>query len=620
MSEIKSGSENRFAPENAGNDSESEIKSDFIFTPARELTPREITAELDAHIVGQHDAKRAVAIAVRNRWRRRQLPEALREEISPKNILMIGPTGVGKTEMARRLARLTNAPFVKVEATKYTEVGYYGRDVESMIRDLVENAVGIVRNSELEKVKTEAELRVEERLLDILASFSDVPGAPQNSGTRKTSGISESFGKNSSEKPGENADENSDESADENADVSEELQKKDAYSLSGALKIPDDRTPEDFSAMKTVLEEALPDEIKNAIQNAFGGKIPIEVEVRKITHESERDKSGGETVKKTDEESFRESFENSDGTPRMERQEPSQERQKKAQREKLREQLRAGLLEEREIEIPTQRKSMPPFMMMNITGGDSMESGLSEVLDQMLPKKTVRRKFPVRDARKILLEKECDALINEEKVQAAAIQLAESSGIIFLDEIDKIVASNSQHGADVSRQGVQRDLLPIVEGTTIQTRYGYIRTDYILFIAAGAFHQNKPGDLMPELQGRFPIRVELQDLNQEDFRRILTEPKNSLLRQYEALLETEGVHVTFQKDAVEELAAYAWKVNQTSQNIGARRLYTIMERLLEDLSFNASELKKKTVKIDAAYVRERLEGVTQDEDLSRFIL
>ena len=277
------------------------------------------------------------------------------------------------------------------------------------------------------------------------------------------------------------------------------------------------------------------------------------------------------------------------------------------------------MIEDREIEIPGQKRQHPPFMMMQVRGNE-MENGLSDLLGKMLPKKTVRRRLPIREARKILLDAECDQMLDEEKIQTIAVQLAEESGIIFLDEIDKIVASNTQHGADVSRQGVQRDLLPIVEGTTIQTRYGSVKTDHILFVAAGAFHQNKPGDLMPELQGRFPIRVELHDLSKDDFSRILKEPENALLRQYQALLEADGVHAEFTPDAVDALADYAWRVNQTSQNIGARRLCTILERLLEELSFDAPDLDEKTVRIDAGYVRERLEEIAQDEDLSRFIL
>ncbi len=443
-----------------------------------ELTPRQIVAELDRHIVGQDAAKRAVAVAVRNRWRRQQLPDELRPEIAPKNIMMIGPTGVGKTEIARRLARLTGAPFVKVEATRYTEVGYYGRDVESMVRDLVENAIGLVRERERGKVEGEARARVEQRLLDLLLG----------------------------------------------------------------------RASDD---------EALPDAS------------------------------------------------------------PSQERYGRT-REKMRAMLAAGVLEDRRVEITIEQKALP--LMFTGAGMEQMDLDLHSMFEKILPKTTSRREMSVAEARKILFEQECDALINRDKVHAEAIELAENLGIIFIDEIDKIVASEQVHGADVSRQGVQRDLLPIVEGTTVQTRYGWVKSDHILFIAAGAFHRAKPCDLMPELQGRFPIRVELSPLTKADFVRILTEPKNALTRQYQALLATEGVEVVFLDDAVEALADYAFQVNQTTQNIGARRLYTIMERLLEVLSFEAPDMKMGRVEINAAYVRERLCEVARDEDLSKFIL
>ena len=369
----------------------------------------------------------------------------MRQEVAPKNIMMIGPTGVGKTEIARRLAKLTGAPFIKVEATKYTEVGYYGRDVESMIRELVENAIGLVREKERESVEPEARRRVEERLLDLLApappAFDALPGSP-------------------------------------------------------------------------------------------------------------------------------------DSPERYER-----------TREKMRAMLAGGEMEQRRVELQLEQRAVP--MMLTGVGMEQMDIDLQGMFEKILPKNTVRREMTVAQARTVLFEQECDALINQEKVNATAIELAENLGIIFVDEIDKVVASEHTHGADVSRQGVQRDLLPIVEGTTVQTRYGYVRTDHILFIAAGAFHRAKPSDLMPELQGRFPIRVELQALAKEDFVRILTEPKGSLTKQYEALLATEGVELTFEQDAVDALAEFAFQVNQTTQNIGARRLYTIMERLLEELSFEA---------------------------------
>jgi ATP-dependent HslUV protease ATP-binding subunit HslU len=446
----------------------------------RELTPRQIVTELDRHIVGQEDAKRAVAIAIRNRWRRQQLDDDMRNEVAPKNILMIGPTGVGKTEIARRLATLTGAPFIKVEATKYTEVGYYGRDVESMVRELVENAIGLVRQKELERVEPEARRRVEEKLLDMLA--------PQPA-------------------------------------------------------------------------------------------------------------------------SFEVGVESPNSPERFER-----------TREKMRAMLAGGEMENRNVEITIEQKAHAMMIPGMGPGGDSIDFDFQGMLEKVLPKSVSRRQMTVAEARRVLFEQETEAMINAEKVNAQAIELAENVGIIFVDEMDKVVASEGGRGADVSRQGVQRDLLPIVEGTVVNTRYGYVRTDHVLFIAAGAFHKAKPSDLMPELQGRFPIRVELKDLTKNDFVRILTEPKSSLTKQYTALLKTEGVDVEFTPDAIDTLASYAFDVNQRTQNIGARRLYTILERMLEELSFEAPDMKMGRVEINAAYVKERLEEVAKDEDLSKFIL
>jgi ATP-dependent HslUV protease ATP-binding subunit HslU len=442
------------------------------------MTPREIVDELDRHIVGQAAAKRAVAVAIRNRWRRQQLPADMRQEVAPKNIMMIGPTGVGKTEIARRLAKLTGAPFIKVEATRYTEVGYYGRDVESMVRELVENAIGLVRTSEKEKVREEAQKRAEERILDLLA-----PPPP---------------------------------------------------------------------AFDTT----------------------------------------------------------ADGPDSSERYQRS--------REKMRAMLASGALDERRVEMVIEQKATP--VMFSGMGMEQMDVDLQGMLEKVMPRSTTRREMAVSEAQRVIFEQESDALLNQEKVNSSAIDLAENLGIIFLDEIDKVVAADSSHGADVSRQGVQRDLLPIVEGTTVQTRYGYVKTDHILFVAAGAFHRAKPSDLMPELQGRFPIRVELTDLTCDDFVRILTEPRGALTRQYAALLGVEGLELTFTPDAIRALAESAFSVNQRTQNIGARRLHTIMERLLEELSFDAPQLGKSPFEIDAAYVHQRLDEICKDDDLSKYIL
>ncbi len=447
------------------------------------MTPKEIVSALDRHIVGQAEAKRAVSIAIRNRWRRQQLSDEMRHEVSPKNILMIGSTGVGKTEIARRLAKLTGAPFIKVEATKYTEVGYYGRDVESMVRELVDNSIALVRASQRENVKQAAEERTNKRLIELLCP------APVK------------------------------------------------YEFSAAIDESESTTEEDGSFERT--------------------------------------------------------------------------------KSKMKKMLVDGDLEDRTVEITIEQKASP--VMMGGMGVEQMDMDFQGMLEKIMPTNRSKKEMSVTAARKVIFEQECDALLDSDKINANAIDLAENAGIIFLDEIDKVIAAEGK-SSDVSRQGVQRDLLPIVEGTSVQTKHGYINTDHILFIAAGAFHRNQPSELMPELQGRFPIRVELNDLTKEDFVRILTEPKSSLTRQYQALLKTESVDLDFTEDGIDELATIAFQVNQSTMNIGARRLYTILERLLEELSFEAPGQKIGKVSINAAYVQERLGKVAEDEDLSRYIL
>ncbi len=437
------------------------------------LTPKQIVAELDKYIVGQADAKRAVAVAVRNRWRRQQLPESIRKDVAPKNILMIGPTGVGKTEIARRLASLVNAPFIKVEATKYTEIGYHGRDVDAIIRDLVDAAIHMVRTEMAEQVREQAERSAEDRLLDKL--LPPVAAGDEESATRN-----------------------------------------------------------------------------------------------------------------------------------------------KRSREKMRQRLRSGKLDKQEIEIAIEERAAAVGVLG--PGGMELDVDFQSMIEKLIPTRQSTRRMSVADARRVLLIQEQDAMLDKEKVQREAIGRVEQSGIVFLDEIDKICGTESKHGPDVSRQGVQRDLLPIVEGSTVVTRYGPVKTDYILFIAAGAFHVSKPGDLMPELQGRFPIRVELQDLTREDFVRILREPRNSLTRQQSALLAAEGIEVTFAEDAVDAMAQLAFDLNRKTQNIGARRLYTIMERVFEQISFEGPDAAEKRVNITAEYVRSRLADVVRDEDLAKFIL
>jgi len=449
-----------------------------------DMTPREIVAELDKYIVGQGAAKRAVAVALRNRVRRQKLPPEIAEDVLPKNILMIGPTGVGKTEIARRLARLAGCPFVKVEASKYTEVGYVGRDVESMVRDLVETSIDMIREEKLDEVADRAEQAAEERVLDLLLPLAPPPA------------------------PG---------------------------------------TPE--------------------------------TEVMAQREQSQRT------------------------------------------REKLRAQLREGKLDQRMVDLEVRERAMPSFEIVSNQGVDEMDMGkLQDMFSGMFGQQKKKRKMSVADAFEYLIQEEENKLLDMDQVTRVAVERAEQMGIIFIDEIDKVAGRESGHGPDVSREGVQRDILPIIEGTTVNTRYGMIRTDHILFIAAGAFHVTKPSDLIPELQGRLPIRVELQSLKEEDFIRILTEPKNALLKQYVALLETEGVKLNFTEDAVAAVARFATSVNEQTENIGARRLHTILEKVLDEISFEAPDLKKKNVKVDAAYVTKQLADIVKNQDLSRYIL
>lgn len=464
----------------------------------RPFTPREVVVELDKYVIGQQNAKRSVAIALRNRWRRQRVGDDLKEEIAPKNIIMIGPTGVGKTEIARRLSKLAQSPFLKIEASKFTEVGYVGRDVESMIRDLTELAVNMVRAEEMEKVMARAREMAEERMLDLLLP-------PVKKGVP---------------------------SEEEKPNASE------------------------------IVAEPVPSEDN------------VLTEVRKSS--------------------------------------PT--------REKLRGLLRAGKLDERMVELELTQRQQPIVEILANTGMEDIDFNLKEMFGTLLPKKTKRRRVKVSEGLELLTEEESQKLVDMDKVSALAIERVEQAGIIFLDEIDKIAGRETTYGPDVSREGVQRDLLPIVEGTTVNSRYGMVKTDHILFIAAGAFHVSKPSDLIPELQGRFPIRVELESLTKEDFIRILTEPKNALIKQYKALLETEEIRLSFTGDAVAEIAEIASLVNQRMENIGARRLHTIMERLLDEISFEAPDRAEKEVVIDAKYVREKLAEIIKDEDLSRYIL
>ncbi|MDI6736464.1 MAG: ATP-dependent protease ATPase subunit HslU [bacterium] len=470
-----------------------------------ELTPKRIVEELDRYIIGQKDAKKSVAIALRNRYRRQRLPEELKDEVTPKNIIMIGSTGIGKTEIARRLSQLAKVPFLKVEATKFTEVGYVGRDVESMIRDLTNLTFNMVKTEATEAMKEKAEELTEERILDILLP---VPGPK----TKKKSQV--------------------------------------------------EVNPLSF--------------------------IPF------IEQEQELDQ---EPEKVNDEERF------------------------KATREKLRQQLREGKLENRLIEIEVKETTIPMIEVFAGSGIEGMDMGFTDALSSVLPPRVKKRKVSVAEARRILAQEESQKLIDIEKVTKEAISRVENQGIIFLDEIDKIAGGGTPGGGpDVSREGVQRDLLPIVEGSTVNTRYGSVRTQHILFIAAGTFHNTKPSDLIPELQGRFPIRVELKSLTEEQFKQILTQPQNALIKQYVALLETEGINMKFTEDAISEMASLAYNINERTENIGARRLHTIIEKVVEEISFEAPDIPSKEINIDAVYVRSKLENIVKDEDLSRYIL
>jgi ATP-dependent HslUV protease ATP-binding subunit HslU len=478
-------------------------------TLADALTPRQIVEELDKYIIGQSEAKRSVAIALRNRSRRQMLDEDIRDEVAPKNIIMIGSTGVGKTEIARRLARLVDAPFIKVEASKYTEIGYVGRDVESMIRDLTDLAVNMIKAEQTEIVKEKALEMVEESLLDCL--------------------------------------------------------------------IPPPRPPKKFVESPEDVDEI---EVE-IIEEDSGLEIEIEAESQISQQQEER-------YQKT--------------------------------REKFRQRLKAGKLEDNPVEISVKNRAMPFIEIFSPGGIEEMDINFKDMFSNILPNQTKKRRVPVSEARTILMQEESEKLIDMDAVISEAILRVENSGIVFLDEIDKIAGRESRHGPDISREGVQRDILPIIEGSTVTSKYGAVRTHHILFIAAGAFHVSSPSDLIPELQGRFPIRVELKSLNKDDFKSILTEPKNALVKQYVALLGTEGIEATITDDAIDEIAALAFQVNESVEDIGARRLHTIMEKLFESLFFDAPNLEKKHIAIDAAYVRAELSAIVKDQDLSRYIL
>ncbi len=489
---------------------------------AEALTPRQIVEELDKYIIGQFEAKRSVAIALRNRARRQMLDADMQDEVAPKNIIMIGSTGVGKTEIARRLARLVDAPFIKVEASKYTEIGYVGRDVESMIRDLTELSVSRVKTEQTETVEEEALKLAEERLLDCLFPM------PRNLKTKTPPRPSEEL------------------------DVEEQIEEIELDEL-------------DFEEEFGFPFELEPDEEDNKV-----------IEEQRKRHEKTR--------------------------------------------EKLRKRLRDGEIEDKPVEINMKSRSTPFVEIFSPGGIEEMDINFKDMFSNILPNQTKKRRVPVSEARQILMQEEAEKLIDMDAVINEAIERVENSGIVFLDEIDKIAGRESRHGPDVSREGVQRDILPIIEGSTIATKYGAVSTHHILFVAAGAFHVSNPSDLIPELQGRFPIRVELKSLNQSDFKSILTEPKNALVKQYTALLQTEGIEATITDDAIDEIAALAFQVNESVEDIGARRLHTIMEKLFENLFFDAPDLENDNVTIDAEYVKGELAEIVKDQDLSRYIL
>ena len=532
-----------------------------------ELTPRQIVGELDRYIIGQDAAKKAVAIALRNRWRRQRVEEELREEIAPNNLILIGPTGVGKTEIARRLARLAGAPFVKVEASKFTEVGYVGRDVESMIRDLVDTAVSLVRAELEDEVQERAELAAEERLLDLLFPTSE--GGEMRVETRRVT-------------------------REELQDLQGGAGPRPSGSEVGS-DAPSGSTASGADAPRVFVAGS-----------AGGSEAPLGAEMDRPADAPAGTTDAGTAAGEVP----------GDGAPR---EELTLKERRARTREKLRKLLQDGKLEDREVEMEVQQTANLDGMMIPM-GMDSMDHNFTEMLQEMLPRRTKRRSMKVGEARRILIQEELDRLVDMDEVVNEAMDRTEEMGIVFLDEIDKIAGERGGAGPDVSREGVQRDLLPIVEGSNVQTKYGLVRTDHILFIAAGAFHVAKPSDLIPELQGRFPIRVELKSLDEKDFVRILTEPKNALLHQYRALIQTEGAALTFSEDGTHEIARIAARLNDRMENIGARRLQTVMTTLLEEVLFALPESGVTSVAVDRAFVLSHLEAIVEDEDLRRYIL